>query len=83
PAVLHPEDHTARPQIVSESQNARLYAIIEEFEKRTGVPVLLNTSFNDHGDPIVRTPKEAIQTYISSGLDVLVLEDLILVKNNV
>ena len=79
-AVVHPADKTTRPQTVREDQNPRYYRLIEEFEQITGTPVVLNTSFNDHGEPIVMTPSEAIKDFFGMGLDVLVLEDLVLEK---
>lgn len=79
-AVLHPADDTTRPQTVREEQNPQYYKLIREFERRTGVPVLLNTSFNDHGEPIVTTPKEALKDFYGMGLDVLVLGDVIIEK---
>lgn len=80
PATLHPGDETTRPQTVSESQNPRYHALISEFADLTGVPVLLNTSFNDHGEPIVNTPKEAVKDFYGMGLDALVLEDVVVEK---
>ncbi|MFD1685875.1 carbamoyltransferase family protein [Halobellus litoreus] len=80
-AVLHPGDDTTRPQTVNEDQNPRYYRLIEEFEQRTGVPVVLNTSFNDHGEPVVRTPTEAIKDFYGMGLDVLVLNDAVVRKH--
>ena len=80
-AVLHPGDDTTRPQTVREEQNPRYYRLIREFERRTGVPVLLNTSFNDHGEPVVRTPTEAIKDFYGMGLDVLVLNDYVVRKD--
>jgi len=79
-AVLHPGDNTTRPQTVREEQNPRYYRLIEEFEAITGVPVVLNTSFNDHGEPIVTKPDEAIRDFFGMGLDLLALEDLIVEK---
>lgn len=79
-AVLHAGDGTTRPQTVREDQNPRYYRLIREFEDITGVPVVLNTSFNDHGEPIVNTPKEAIKDFFGMGLDVLVLEDIVVEK---
>lgn len=79
-AVLHPGDDTTRVQTVREEQNPRYYRLLREFEYVTGVPVLLNTSFNDHGEPIVNTPLEALKDFFGMGLDVLVLEDLVLTK---
>ena len=79
-AVLHPGDETTRPQTVNEEQNPRYYHLISEFEDITGVPVVLNTSFNDHGEPIVNTPTEAIKDFYGMGLDILVLGDFIIQK---
>ncbi|WP_123538502.1 carbamoyltransferase family protein [Halosimplex salinum] len=79
-AVLHPSDQTTRPQTVREDQNPRYYRLISEFEDVTGVPVVLNTSFNDHGEPVVTKPNEAIKDFFGMGLDTLVLQDLIVEK---
>lgn len=79
-AVLHPADDTTRPQTVREEQNSRYYTLLREFEDITGVPVVLNTSFNDSGEPIVNTPVEAIRDFFSMGLDALVIEDVLLEK---
>lgn len=79
-AALHPGDDTTRPQTVSHEQNPRYYDLLSEFENRTGVPVLLNTSFNDHAEPIVTKPVEAIKDFYGMGLDMLVLEDYVLRK---
>ncbi len=76
-AVLHPADETTRPQTVNEEQNPEYYRIISEFENLTGVPVVLNTSFNDHGEPIVRTPAEAIKDFYGMGIDMLVMNEYI------
>lgn len=81
PAVLHPEDKTTRPQVVYESVNSRYHGLLQSFESRTGVGALLNTSFNDSGEPIVRTPEEAVRDFYSMGLDVLVLGQRILTKD--
>lgn len=79
-AVLHPADDTTRPQTVNEDQNPRYYRLISAFEDITGVPVLLNTSFNDHGEPIVNSPKEALKDFYGMGLDTLVLGDFVVEK---
>jgi carbamoyltransferase len=71
PAAVH-VDGTGRIQTVARAANPRYYGIIEEFGKLTGVPVLLNTSFNRH-EPIVASPQEAISCYLRTGMDVLVL----------
>lgn len=80
PATLHPYDQTCRPQIIKREDNPRYYEIIKEFEKLTGIPALLNTSFNLHGEPIVCTPTDALETFIKSGLEYLVMEDYLLSK---
>ena len=79
-AVIHPGDETTRPQTVREDQNHRYYALISEFERITDVPVLLNTSFNDHGEPIVTTAREAVADFYTMGLDMLVIGDYVVEK---
>ena len=73
PAAVH-VDGTGRIQTVERSSNPRYYGLIEEFGRLTGVPVLLNTSFN-RTEPIVASPRDAIECYLRSGMDVLVLGD--------
>ncbi len=80
PAVVH-VDGSARVQSVERSVNPRYYDLIEEFGRLTGVPVVLNTSFNLKGDPIVCTPKDAVQTFYTSGLDDLVIGDFVVSKS--
>ncbi len=79
PAVVH-RDGTGRVQTVSQELNPLYYELISEFEKITGVPVLLNTSFNVKGEPIVCTPTDAIQTFFSCGLDLLTLGNFVVRK---
>jgi carbamoyltransferase len=79
PAVVH-VDGTARVQTVRQDQNPRLYQLLREFEAMTGVPVLLNTSFNIKGEPIVETPEDAIKCFLGTGMDYLVLHDTLLSK---
>jgi carbamoyltransferase len=79
PAVTH-VDGTARLQTVFEETAPRYHRLIERFGKATGVPVLLNTSFNLKGEPIVNTPAEALATFARSGMDVLVLGDCVVEK---
>jgi carbamoyltransferase len=79
PAVTH-VDGTARPQIVRPETAPRYHRLIERFEKETGVPLLLNTSFNLKGEPIVNTPAEALRTFAASGMDALVLGDCVVGK---
>ncbi len=74
PAVTH-VDGSARLQTVVRETNPRYYALIERFGQATGVPVLLNTSFNLRGEPIVNTPDEALSTFRRSGLDAIVMGD--------
>jgi len=79
PAVTH-VDGTGRLQTVRRETNPRYYRLIEAFGRATGVPVLLNTSFNLKGEPIVNTPAEAYATFARSGMDVLVLGDCVVEK---
>lgn len=72
PAVVH-IDGTARPQFVDSKDNPDLYMIIKEYYKMTGIPVILNTSFNIHGEPIVVTPDDALNSFLKSGIDYLVI----------
>lgn len=81
-AVLHSADDTTRPQTVSEHQNPRYHRLISEFADITGVPVVLNTSFNDHAEPIVNTPTEALKDFFGMGLDMLALQDVIVKKTD-
>ena len=79
PAVTH-VDGSARPQTVEKDVNPLYWRMIQEFGKRTGVPVVMNTSFNLRGEPIVCTPTDAIRTFFSSGMDALVIGDFIVEK---
>jgi len=80
PAITH-VDGTARVQTVNKVSNPRFYAVIEAFEKRRGVPMVLNTSFNVMGEPIVHTPADAVRCFYSTGMDALVMGDHVLLKN--
>jgi carbamoyltransferase len=79
PAVTH-HDGSGRLQTVSELDNARFYRLIQLFGERTGVPVLLNTSFNDNGEPIVESPSDAVRCFLGTEIDALLLEDTLIVK---
>jgi len=79
PAVTH-VDGTARVQTVNRDANQPFYRLIELFGEQTGVPVLLNTSFNVAGEPIVESPQDAIRCFLSTGIDALLLEDVLLIK---
>ncbi len=74
PAITH-VDGSARVQAVSRKQDEFVYDLLKCFESKTGYPILLNTSFNLDGDPIVETPHDAIVTYLNSSIDFLVLEN--------
>jgi carbamoyltransferase len=79
PAALH-VDGTGRPQTVERETNPRYWDLLNEFKKLTGVPVVLNTSFNVAGQPIVCTPKDALGTFYICGLDALAIGDFIVEK---
>jgi carbamoyltransferase len=80
-AAIHPYDFTARPQILEKEHNVNYYKLIKEFEKLTGIPAVLNTSFNLHGYPIVCSPMDAIKTLKNSGLEILALGNYLIKKN--
>jgi carbamoyltransferase len=80
PAVVH-VDGSCRVQSVDRVTNPYYYELLLEFENLTGVPVVMNTSFNLKGDPIVCSPKDAIQTFYTSGLDDLVIGDFVVNKS--
>ena len=79
PAVRH-VDGTARIQTINRAQNAVYHDLLRAFQQRTGVPVLVNTSFNTRGEPIVCTPRDAIECFWSSPLDALVIGSFLLEK---
>jgi carbamoyltransferase len=80
PAIVH-VDGTARVQTVKEASNPMLYRLLREFEALTGVPVLINTSFNVKGEPIVETPDDAVVCFLTTGIDHLILHDRLISKN--
>ena len=75
PAVIHPGDGSTRPQMLKKNTNEDFYNLIKEFYKITKIPLLLNTSFNLHGDAIVENAKQAIQTFLYSDLDILLINN--------
>jgi len=79
PAVTH-IDYSARVQTVHPDDNPHYYALIAEFERLTGCPVIVNTSFNVRGEPIVCTPQDAYRCFMRTEMDLLVLEDCLLRK---
>jgi carbamoyltransferase len=70
--VVH-VDNTARPQLVRRDDNPSYYRVVDEYRKRTGVPVIINTSFNVHEEPIVRSPQDAVRAFLDSALDYLAI----------
>ena len=80
PAVTH-VDYSARIQTVHQYTNARYYKLIKRFKEITGCPILVNTSFNIRGEPIVCTTKDAFRCFMGTNLDILVIEDFILFKS--
>ena len=76
-------DGTARPQLVTEMSNSSFYKIIKEFHNITGIPSIINTSFNMHEEPIVCTPKDAIRGFLDGNLDYLAMGDFIITNPNV
>ena len=79
PAVTH-VDYSARVQTVSKNTNNRYYDLISKFKEKTGCPVLVNTSFNVRGEPIVNTPTDAFNCFMCTELDFLVIGNCILDK---
>jgi carbamoyltransferase len=77
PAVVH-VDGTARPQLIDRETNPSYYAILEEYRKLTGLPSIINTSFNMHEEPIVCTAADAIRAFRDSGVDHLAIGNFLL-----
>jgi len=77
PAVTH-VDYSARIQTIAPEQNPRLYSLLERFEQATGCGVLVNTSFNVRGEPIVCSPDDAFRCFVKTEMDYLVIGDFIL-----
>jgi len=81
PAITH-IDYSARVQTVHAETNPRFYDLISHFEKRTNCPVLINTSFNVRGEPIVYTPEDAYRCFMRTEMDYLVMENILLAKTD-
>ena len=79
PAITH-VDYSARVQTIHQETNQRFYKLINEFEKRTKCPILINTSFNVRGEPIVHTPEDAYRCFMRTDMDYLVMENVLLAK---
>ena len=82
PAVTH-VDYSARLQTIDEHRNPRFHHLLKAFDRLTGCPVLVNTSFNVRGEPIVCTPEDAYRCFLATDMDALVLEDILIVKDAV
>jgi carbamoyltransferase len=80
-AAIHPYDYTGRPQEVYEEWNPSYYRLLKYFESITGEGIILNTSFNLHGEPIVHSPGDALRVFDISGLKYLAMENFLLAKN--
>lgn len=80
PAAIHPADKTIRPQMLVKEMNPYYYNIVQEFEKLTGVGALINTSFNLHEHPIVKSPEDAVWVFLKSDLDALLLNNVYIEK---
>ena len=80
PAVTH-VDYSARVQTVDQDRHGRYYTLLRKFRERTGCPVLINTSFNVRGEPIVCPPEQAYQCFMATNMDALVLERFVLLKS--
>jgi carbamoyltransferase len=81
PAVRH-VDGTARVQTINREQNSPYYDLLQAFKAKTGVPVLINTSFNTRGEPIVCTPRDAVESYLTTPLDALAIGSFVLEKRD-
>ena len=79
PSAIH-IDNTARVQTVNKNQNENFYNLIKEFYKLTNVPVILNTSFNDAGEPLVETPLDALICFLKTNIDYLIIDKIIISK---
>lgn len=81
PAITH-VDYSARVQTVHPETNPRFYSLIDEFYRHTGCAVLVNTSFNVRGEPIVCTPTDAYRCFMRTEMDVLAIENFLLIKQD-
>jgi carbamoyltransferase len=79
-ACFHRVDKTARPQLVNKETNTKFWEIIESFRKKTGIPALLNTSFNGHGQPIIDSPEQALEHLQNGTIDFLILGSFLVNK---
>jgi carbamoyltransferase len=80
PAVTH-VDYSARVQTIDETRNRRFYRLLRKFKEKSGCSVIVNTSFNIRGEPIVCTPQDAYKCFMGTDMDALVMENVLLLKN--
>jgi len=80
-AITH-VDNTCRVQTVNENLNTQITTLLKKYKKLSGIPILMNTSFNDNGEPIVESPKDAISAFLNMDIDYLVMGDYIVSKIN-
>ena len=81
PAVTH-VDYSSRLQTVAKEQNLKFYKLLKQFKEETGFPILINTSFNVRGEPIVCSPSDAYKCFMNTNIDILVINNFILIKKN-
>jgi carbamoyltransferase len=81
PAITH-VDYSARVQTVDPQRNRRYAELLKAFERKTGCPVIINTSFNVRGEPIVGKPQDAYRCFMATNMDALVLERFVLLKTD-
>ena len=81
PAVTH-VNGSARMQTINKNKHPFIYKILDSFENKTGCPVLINTSFNIRGEPIVRSPLDALRCFMNTNMDILIMERFIIKKND-
>jgi carbamoyltransferase len=81
PSAAH-VDNTSRIQTIDEENNGFYYKVVKAFYEKTGIPLMINTSFNIQGEPIVETPLDALNCFANTEIDCLVLQDVILIKQN-
>ena len=82
PSAVH-VDGSCRIHTVSPQTNDKLYKLLLAFQQKSGVPILINTSFNNRGEPIVETPEDAIKCFISTGIDCLVIDHFVITKRKI
>ena len=77
----HTEDFSCRIQTVNDDLHPEVTTLLQKYNEITGIPILLNTSFNDNGQPIIETPKDAVDTFNNIDLDFLVINNFLITKN--